>query len=39
MGGLWQALAGYGFLIASVNLAAADPIKLRVADSTAPATM
>ncbi|MEY9496038.1 TRAP transporter substrate-binding protein [Bradyrhizobium elkanii] len=33
MGGLWQALAGYGFLIASVNLAAADPIKLRVADS------
>ncbi|PDT74240.1 TRAP transporter substrate-binding protein DctP [Bradyrhizobium sp. C9] len=34
MGGLRQALAGYGFLIASINLAAAaEPIKLRVADS------
>lgn len=34
MGGLRRVLAGYGFLIASVNLAAAaEPIKLRVADS------
>ena len=34
MGGLRRILAGYGFLIASVNLAAAaEPIKLRVADS------
>jgi TRAP-type C4-dicarboxylate transport system substrate-binding protein len=33
MSGVWRALAVCGFLIASANLAAAEPIKLRVADS------
>ena len=32
MGAVRRALVGYGLLLASVNPAAADPIKLRVAD-------